>query len=392
MPQLLNPIALPPARATTSTVLDTAALSARAFERARRTLPWLRDMPDRRLALMDRVTQAGLRSFQAYFRDPASADPSDMFSVAPRELVRSVTLQQTLQLMRITSSVVEETLTTPEEHEASVTFSRQLAFAAAELYAMVGDGSGLWERRLEQYVVDAALHGPVSETLHQRIRAVGWRGMGAAIAMIGTAPDDGDTDRLRRRAWDAGADVLVGEAGERLVAIASVVEGHETDDLLAVAAAIADGFGPGQVFVGPVVADLAEAWQSLAAASVCADVVMASDATGRLVEADDLLPERALAGDALARQALIDRAYAPLRRARQPLLDTARRFVEAGGAVETAARRLDVHPNTVRYRLKRIADATGLDPTAARDSFVLQCALRLGLMQDSGGLPPATRR
>lgn len=365
------------------TSLDASALSAQSIERAQRTMPWLREMPARRLALMHRVTQAGIRAFQAYFRDPASADPMDMFSVAPRELVRSVTLQQTLQLMRVTSSLIEENVTTAAEREASVVFSRQLAFAAAELYALVGDGSGLWERRLEQYVVDAALHGPLSDTLHQRIRSVGWRGHGPTIAAIGSAPEGGDTDRLRRLAWDAGADVLVGTAGGRLVAIASVVEGHEGEELGAVAAAIADGFGPGPVLVGPIVGDITDAWRSLAAASVAADVVAASDATSRVVDADDLLPERALAGDTLARTALIARAYTPLRDARQPLLATARRFVEAGGAVEAAARRLDVHPNTVRYRLKRIADATGLDPTAARDSFVLQCALRLGLIEDA---------
>lgn len=392
MSQLLHPVSTGPTRRVPfGTQVDAGTLSAIAIERAQRTLPWLREMPTRRLALMDRVTQAGIRSFQAYFRDPESADPTDMFAVAPRELVRSVTLQQTLQLMRVTSSVVEEGLTTHAEREASVIFSRQLAFAAAELYATVGDGNGLWERRLEQYVVDAALRGPLNDALHQRIKSVGWRGQGAAIAATGTPPEDGDTDRLRRMAWDVGADVLVGTSGDRIVAIAALVDGHESDDLLAVITSIADGFGPGPVLVGPAVRDMTEAWHSLAAASVAAQVVTASDATTRVVKADDLLPERALAGDALARAALIERAYIPLRDARQPLLQTARRFVEAGGAVETAARKLDVHPNTVRYRLKRITDATGLDPAGARDSFVLQCALRLGLMHDAGALPTEER-
>jgi hypothetical protein len=382
MTQLLHP-ARQGDRIMVGTRLDAGALSADAIARAQRTMPWLREMPARRLELMDRVTRAGIESFQAYFRDPVSADPMAMFAVAPRELVRSVTLQQTLQLMRVTSSIIEEHVATPAEREASVTFSRQLAFAAAELYSRASDGSGLWERRLEQYVVDAVLRGPLNDALQQRIRAVGWRGTGAAIAACGTMPDDGDTDRLRRLAWDAGADVLVGTADGRLVAIASVVEGHEADDLGAAMAAMADGFGSGPVLVGPSVAEMTEAWRSLTAASCAAGVVGASDATTRIVEADDLLPERALAGDDLARAALIDLAYRPLKAARQPLLETARRFVEAGGAVEVAARRLDVHPNTVRYRVKRISDATGLDPTAARDSFVLQCAIRLGLIEDA---------
>ena len=39
---------------------------------------------------------------------------------------------------------------------------------------------------------------------------------------------------------------------------------------------------------------------------------------------------------------------------------------------------LFVHPNTVRYRLKRITDVTGLSPTDARDAYTLRVALTLG--------------
>jgi hypothetical protein len=39
---------------------------------------------------------------------------------------------------------------------------------------------------------------------------------------------------------------------------------------------------------------------------------------------------------------------------------------------------LFVHPNTVRYRLKRIADFTGRDPTVPRDAYVLRVASTVG--------------
>jgi hypothetical protein len=39
---------------------------------------------------------------------------------------------------------------------------------------------------------------------------------------------------------------------------------------------------------------------------------------------------------------------------------------------------LFVHPNTVRYRLKRIADFTGRDPTLPRDAYVLRVAATVG--------------
>jgi DNA-binding PucR family transcriptional regulator len=37
-----------------------------------------------------------------------------------------------------------------------------------------------------------------------------------------------------------------------------------------------------------------------------------------------------------------------------------------------------VHPNTVRYRLKRIAEITGLAPLNPRDAFALRIALTIG--------------
>lgn len=39
---------------------------------------------------------------------------------------------------------------------------------------------------------------------------------------------------------------------------------------------------------------------------------------------------------------------------------------------------LNVHPNTVRYCLKRMADTTGWDATNPRDATVLTTAIALG--------------
>ncbi|WP_264001419.1 PucR family transcriptional regulator, partial [Mycolicibacterium gadium] len=53
-------------------------------------------------------------------------------------------------------------------------------------------------------------------------------------------------------------------------------------------------------------------------------------------------------------------------------------YLDSGGAIEACARKLFVHPNTVRYRLKRIADFTGRDPTVPRDAYVLRVASTVG--------------
>ncbi|MGC1210202.1 MAG: helix-turn-helix domain-containing protein, partial [Micromonospora sp.] len=85
-----------------------------------------------------------------------------------------------------------------------------------------------------------------------------------------------------------------------------------------------------------------------------------------------------LAGDAEARRRLRHDVYATLVRAGGELLETLDAFFAAAGTLESAARALFVHPNTVRYRLKRIAEVTGFSPLAPRDAFALQVALTIG--------------
>ena len=95
------------------------------------------------------------------------------------------------------------------------------------------------------------------------------------------------------------------------------------------------------------------------------------------MEAEDLLPERALDGDPLARAALAERVSLPLQSAGGELLDTVRAVLASAGNLEAASRALFVHPNTVRYRLKRVAELTGWSATDARGSWTLQVALAL---------------
>ena len=71
-----------------------------------------------------------------------------MFGTAPRELTRSVTLQQTVELVRVVIAVVEEQieLIAPgheqELREAVRRYSREIAFAAAQVYAEAAEARG----------------------------------------------------------------------------------------------------------------------------------------------------------------------------------------------------------------------------------------------------------
>jgi DNA-binding PucR family transcriptional regulator len=103
----------------------------------------------------------------------------------------------------------------------------------------------------------------------------------------------------------------------------------------------------------------------------------------RPVSAEALLPERALAGDADARAELLEHVYRPLGNAGDVLLETVTAFLEAGGSLEATARALFVHPNTVRYRLRRVGELCGESPTTPRGGYVIHIALTLGRLETS---------
>jgi DNA-binding PucR family transcriptional regulator len=104
------------------------------------------------------------------------------------------------------------------------------------------------------------------------------------------------------------------------------------------------------------------------------------------VRSADLLPERALAGDPDAERQLIDDVVRPLVGSGALLVDTLDAYLDVGGVLEACARRLFVHPNTVRYRLRRVAELTGRAPSDPRDALVLRVALAVGRLARSSGL------
>ena len=63
-------------------------------------------------------------------------------------------------------------------------------------------------------------------------------------------------------------------------------------------------------------------------------------------------------------------------------------FLATGGVLESTARALFVHPNTVRYRLRRVGEITGLSPTVAREAFTLHIALTIGRLDPSTAQHP----
>ncbi|MEV7797749.1 helix-turn-helix domain-containing protein [Microbacterium foliorum] len=367
---------------------DIASVTIKRLED---TLPWYAGMPPARRSAVGLVAQAGITSFIQWYEDPTSTPwiAADIFAAAPRELLRSVSLQQTLQLIRVTVEVTEERVAGrgADLREAILLYSRDVAFAAADVYARAAEARGLWDARLEALVVDSILTGEADEELPSRIAALGWHGHGEVAVLVGTTPPQFDVDLVRRTARKLAVDVLIGVQGSRLVLVIGrarvagqePAEGEEEElGFEEIASRLEPSFGPGYVVLGPAVAALVDASQSARAALAGFAVARAWRSAPRPVDADDLLPERALAGDPLAKQTLIERIYRPLQAHSTDLVTTLWSYLDNGRSLEATARELFVHPNTVRYRLKRVSEVIGWDATGPREALILQTALILG--------------
>nr|WP_322750515.1 MULTISPECIES: helix-turn-helix domain-containing protein [unclassified Frankia] len=381
---------------------SSGMLASRAVVRMHDVLPWFSNMSARHRADIQMVVQAGISSFVEWCRRPEHARElsGDVFRVAPRDLVRAVTFRRLVDLVRVAVEAIEAevpALAGPDHEQRLLAdvlrYSRDIAFAGAVVYARAAEERGAWDARLEALVVDHVVRGEVERALPSRAAALGWRNPPAVAVIIGDAPDHSPevvVDEVHRLGRGAGLEVLTGVHHERLVVIVggdfagdqasrSVRGGGQAQRaLLNAAEALLPACGPGPVVIGPVAADLAAAASSAHAALAAADVVAAWPAAPRPVTAQALLPERALAGDTGARRALVDEVYIPLREAGAPLLATAGAYLDFGASLEATARALYLHPNTVRYRLRKAADVCGLDPTDHRERFTLHVALILG--------------
>ena len=365
-------------------------LAANAIARMDENLPWYRAMPPENRSWIGLVAQAGIAAFTEWFRHPEApqAISTDVFGTAPRELTRAISLRQTVEMVRTTIEVMEaaiDEVAAPGDEavlrEALLVYAREIAFATAQVYAQAAEARGAWDARLESLVVNAVLSGEADEGVLSRAAALGWNSPDKIVVVLGTAPN-GDSEltveAIRRASRHAKLQVLTGVLGERLVVIAG-----GDDDPIRVAKALIGPFAAGPVVAGPVVGDLLSATRSAQAAAAGLRACRAWPDAPRPVLSDDLLPERAMAGDRYARAQLVEEIYRPLDEAGSALLETLSVYLEQASSLEGAARMLFVHPNTVRYRLRRVTDVTGWSPSDVRSAFTLRIALILGRLSSA---------
>jgi sugar diacid utilization regulator len=383
---------------------SVGSLATSTVTRMEREMPWFRGLSAQDRSWIGLIVQAGIQAFVAWYQQPddsSSPVTAEVFGVAPQALAGVVSLHQTVEMVRLTIEVVEENVVeavgeadAPSVRDSIVRYAREVAFATAEVYARAAEMRGAWDARLEALVVDNVLRAEADETVRSRASALGWETAGPVVVVLGLVRDvqgparESIIDDVRRSARHAGLDALCAVQGDRMVVVLGGV-----DDADKAGAAVVAHFGEGPVVIGPVVPDLVRASISARAATAGLRAATGWPEAPRPVTSDDLLPERALSGDGHARRQLVQEVFLPLSRAGAATLDTVSVFFEHGGSIEGTARAMFVHPNTVRYRLRRAADVTGLTPTDPRHAYTYRIALTLGRLTppDPTAAPSAYR-
>lgn len=382
--------------------------STEAVSAMQERLPFFAELEASQRASVALVVQTAVVSFVEWMTDPRSnvSYTARAFEVMPQDLTRRIALRQWVELMRFTMEFFEEAvplLVRSDEQSTALTvgilkYSRDLAFSAATAYADAAEARGTWDSRMEATVVDAVVRGDTGPELLSRAAALNWDTNAPATVMVGTpAPgrESHASQDVRDIAARHGRAALTDVHGTYLVAIVS----GQLAPTEKVFGALLDAFSEGPVVIGPTAPMLTAAYHSASEAIAGMNAVTGWRGAPRPVLARELLPERALMGDAAAIAALHTDVMRPLADAGPTLTETLDAYLDCGGAIEACARKLFVHPNTVRYRLRRIADFTGRDPTLPRDAYVLRVAATVGHLvyqaeqssAASGVVTPVTR-
>lgn len=361
-------------------------LATEAVQAMADRLPFFAQLEASQRASVQLVVQTAVVNFAEWMRNPTDVGyTAEAFALVPQDLTRRIALRQTVEMVRVSMEFFEEVvplLARSEEQLTALTvgilrYSRDLAFAAASSYADAAEARGSWDSRMEASVVDAVVRGDTGSELLSRAAALNWDTTAPATVVVGTPPTGREelaSEDIREIAVRHGRAALTDVHGTWLIAIVSG-QLTPTDRFLP---ELLRAFSIGPVVIGPTAPSLTAAFHSASEAISGMTAVDGWAGAPRPVPARELLPERALMGDQSAVAALHSDVMRPLADAGPALTETLDAYLDSGGAIEACARKLFVHPNTVRYRLKRITDFTGRDPTVPRDSYVLRVAMTLG--------------
>src|SRR5271155_3881698 len=272
--------------------------STQAVTAMQARLPFFAELEASQRASLALVVQTAVANFVEWMTDPGSNVnyTARAFELLPQDLTRRIALRHSVDMVRVTMEYFEEVapaLTRSDEQLTALT---------------VGI---LKDSRMEASVVDAVVRGDTGPELLSRAAALNWDTTAPATVVVGTpAPgrESHASQDVRDIATRHGRAALTDGHGTYLVAI---VSGQLTQtekvfgDLLG-------AFSDGPVVIGPTAPMLTAAYHSASEAISGMNAVAGWRGAPRPVLARELLPERALMGDASAIAALHTDVMRPL--------------------------------------------------------------------------------
>jgi hypothetical protein len=146
--------------------------------------------------------------------------------------------------------------------------------------------------------------------------------------------------------------------------------------------------------IGVSVAQISEVPRSRRAAEQALEVLARRDEDARVVHIEDVRAHAVLLEllDLAAERPSLLLGKLPVlvehdRRHGTSYVPTLRAYLDCGGDIGEAARRVGVHPNTMRYRVRRLREISGLDLDDPDERLVTELQLRAGpVVPQSGGI------
>lgn len=365
-------------------------------EASMREVPMFKAMEDPRLREEIRALAAlHVRAFRLAARTGMPPSAEVLAAARERAVLRArqmVPLSAMLHSHMIAQRIISAALTSSADHDAASrgialeliarTFDYNIAVTSAtvEAYLDIVHGAMLDLNAARRAVIDAVVAGATGlPELTRRAAALGFapdrRCALVLIRMADTADGIGDVARaIARSTGQAERSAFVILRGEEILAVldahGSRRSGVVVDEAFRAVASrgLRPRAGIGRVFVGlaELPASYGDARRALRHAKEDRPVVSHEDL--RLF--DELT---------VARDDATDLIPVPVREtlAQQEARLSLRAYVESNLNIAAAAERLSLHPNSLRYRLRRIAELTGLDPTRMSDLLELLTASRL---------------
>ncbi|KFI45023.1 PucR C-terminal helix-turn-helix domain-containing protein [Bifidobacterium bohemicum] len=242
-------------------------------------------------------------------------------------------------------------------------------------------------KTIEDITFESLSDGLTDKRVVSLLHVIGWPDTFNCFAIAGVPKVDADiaARTIRRSVQDLGGrHCLVGRDKSGLTVALITAESAATPEVTCTA--VMPAFESGQpVCLGPLRRNVIGAACTIHATLTTFCAMPAVHVRSRPIRADDLLPERALIGDEDAIDELYHNVYQSLGTGSDPTLETVETFLTCGGSLDQTGRELNVHPNTVRYRIKRATEATGWDAGDPRDAYVLRTAIALGRIRDAEG-------